>query len=424
MIINRLLFQLQSATRVKTIKRLVTMVSSTNTVLPWSYTEKNPSVGTISQTNNNNLPALFRSLQIRSLVLKNRIIVSPMCMYSCKNGFLNDWHLVHLGQFAIGGAALIIQEATAVQPNGRISPYDAGLWMDEQIEMPKQIVQFIHSQNCAAGIQLGHAGRKASTKAPFHQISGDRSQPVYVTEEDGGWPDDVVGPSSLSFAENYCTPKEMNLEQIEQFKQDFIKSVERSEECGFDFLEIHAAHGYLLSEFLSPTSNKRTDQYGGSFENRIRLLLELTSLVRQAWSSTKPLSVRLSCDEWVGNEGWTIDDTLRLIPQLIELGVDIIDTSSGGNSSSQQLPTPLKPGYQVPFSEAIKNSNYGTKIMTAPVGLITEAKQANDIVEQGHGDLVLIAREFLRDPHFPLKAARELGVKELAWAPQYHRAKQ
>ncbi|CAF4195965.1 unnamed protein product [Rotaria sp. Silwood2] len=282
---------------------------------------------------------------------------------------------------------------------------------------------FIHSQNCAAGIQLAHAGRKASTKAPFHQTPGDRSQPAYATKEEGGWPDEVVAPSPLPFAENYCIPKEMSLEQIEQFKQDFIKSVERSDKCGFDVLEIHAAHGYLLTEFLSPTSNKRKDQYGGTFENRVRLLLELTSLVRQAWPLTKPLSVRLSCDEWVGSEGWTMDDTLRLIPQLIELGVDIIDTSSGGNSSSQQLPVPLKPGYQVPFSETIKNSKYGTKIMTAPVGLIVEAKQANEIIEQEYGDLVLMAREYLRDPHFPLKAAKELGVKELTWPPQYQRAK-
>ncbi|CAF3771616.1 unnamed protein product [Rotaria sordida] len=332
------------------------MTSSTNSVLPWPYTDKCPSVGTLPQTDSSTLPALFRPLKIRSLTLKNRLAVSPMCMYSSQNGFLNDWHLVHLGQFAVGGAALVIQEATAVQPNGRISPYDAGLWMDEQMEMTKRIVQFIHSQNCAAGIQLAHAGRKASMKAPFHQTPGDRSQPAYVTKEEGGWPDDVVAPR-------------------------------------------------------------------GTFENRVRLLLELISLVRQTWPLTKPLSVRLSCDEWVGSEGWTMDDTLRLIPQLIELGVDIVDTSSGGNSSSQQLPLPLKPGYQVSFSEAIKKSEYGIKIMTAPVGLIVEAKQANDIVEQEYGDLVLMAREYLRDPHFPLKAAKELGVKELAWPPQYQRAK-
>ncbi|CAF0898352.1 unnamed protein product [Rotaria sordida] len=420
---DKFLHQLHSVTNVKIAKLVFVMTSSTNSVLPWPYTDKCPSVGTLPQTDSSTLPALFRPLKIRSLTLKNRLVVSPMCMYSSQNGFLNDWHLVHLGQFAVGGAALVIQEATAVQPNGRISPYDAGLWMDEQMEMTKRIVQFIHSQNCAAGIQLAHAGRKASMKAPFHQTPGDRSQPAYVTKEEGGWPDDVVAPSPLPFAENYCVPKEMSLEQIEQFKQDFIKSVERSDKCGFDFLEIHAAHGYLLTEFLSPTSNKRKDQYGGTFENRVRLLLELISLVRQTWPLTKPLSVRLSCDEWVGSEGWTMDDTLRLIPQLIELGVDIVDTSSGGNSSSQQLPLPLKPGYQVSFSEAIKKSEYGIKIMTAPVGLIVEAKQANDIVEQKYGDLVLMAREYLRDPHFALKAAKELGVKELAWPPQYQRAK-
>ncbi|CAF0788750.1 unnamed protein product [Adineta ricciae] len=395
-----------------------------NSVLPWPYTAKTPSVGTLPQMNNDSLPALFRPLHIRSLVLKNRIVVSPMCTYSSENGFLNDWHLVHLGQFAIGGAALVIQEATAVQPNGRITPYDAGLWMDEQMEMTERIVQFIHSQNCAAGIQLAHAGRKASTKAPFHQQPGNRTEPVYVTNKDGGWSDNVVGPSALPFAETYCIPKEISLEEIDQFKQNFVKSVERAKKCGFDFLEIHAAHGYLLSEFLSPSSNKRTDDYGGSFENRIRLLLELTSLVRQAWPSTRPLSIRLSCEEWIGEDGWTITDTLRLIPQLVELGVDIIDTSSGGNSSCQQLPVPLEPGYQVPFSEAIKKSNYGARIMTAPVGLITQAKQANDIIERGHGDLVLIAREFLRDPHFPLRAARELGVNEMSWPPQYQRARQ
>ena len=338
-----------------------------------------------------------------------------MCMYSCNDGFLHDFHLVHLGQFALGGAALIIQEATAVQANGRISPEDAGLWKDEQMVPIKRIVDFIHSQQSLAGIQLAHAGRKASTPSLFNDGHGKllRSGP-----EVNGWPNDVVGPSPIPWDEGWYVPREMTLDEIAQFKRDFIAAVHRVIACGFDFLEIHAAHGYLLTSFLSPTSNQRTDQYGGSFENRIRLLLEVTELTRAAWPADKPLSVRLSCVEWVEN-GWQLEDTLNLVGRLLALGVDIIDTSSGGNNPKQQIHA--KPGFQVPFAAAIKEK-YNTRVLTAPVGMITDGKQANDIIERGDGDLVLLAREFLRDPHFPLRAARELKY-DITYAPQYQRAK-
>ncbi|CAF1013046.1 unnamed protein product [Didymodactylos carnosus] len=382
--------------------------------LPWSYQPKCPPVGI---TSSSPLPPLFQELKIRNLTLKNRIVVSPMCQYSSTDGYLNDWHLVHLGQFAIGGASLVIQEATAVQAHGRISPFDAGLWKDDQMVMMKRIVDFIHSQHAAAGIQLGHAGRKASTKPPFDPTHREKA---YFEREEGGWPDEVVAPSSLPWTEGWIIPKELSLDEIEQFKNDFICSTKRAIQCGFDFLEIHAAHGYLLAEFLSQTSNHRQDKYGGSFENRIRLLLELTERVRQVWPEEKPLSVRLSCDEWVGNDGWTIDDTLILTEKLLDLGVDIIDTSSGGNSSKQVIKVGL--GYQVPFADAIKKK-FGTKILAAPVGMIVDPKQADDIIEKGQGDLIVIAREFLRDSHFPLKAAKQLGV-DISWAPQYQRAKQ
>lgn len=245
--------------------KIFSLNKSTTSILPWCYTEECPSVGQIKGINSKELPGLFRPLEIRSLTLKNRLVVSPMCQYSCDNGFLNDWHLVHLGQFAIGGVALIIQEATAVQPNGRISPFDAGLWSDEHMPMMRRIVDFIHSQNCLAGIQLAHAGRKASTKAPFHQTNKSRNEPMFVTNEDGGWLDNVVAPSSIPFATNYPQPKQMSIEQIEMFKNDFIESVRRANQCQFDFLEIHAAHGYLINQFLSPSSNQRNDQYGFYF---------------------------------------------------------------------------------------------------------------------------------------------------------------
>ena len=386
--------------------------------LPFTYSDAIPSVGfpTAKHTASGApIPTLFQPLTIRSLTLKNRIVVSPMCMYSANEGMLHDYHLVHLGQFALGGAALIIQEATAVQANGRISPEDAGIWKDEHMVPIKRIVDFIHSQQAHAGIQLAHAGRKASTPSLFNDGHGRllKSGP-----EVGGWPNDVVGPSAIPWDEGWYVPRALTLEEIEQFKVDWVAAVHRVIACGFDFLEIHAAHGYLLTEFLSPTSNHRTDQYGGSFENRIRLLLEVTALTRQHWPADKPLSVRLSCVEWV-DDGWQLEDTINLVGRLLELGVDIIDTSSGGNNPKQQIHA--KPGFQVPFAAAIK-AKYNTRVLTAPVGMITDGAQANEIIERGDGDLVLLAREFLRDPHFPMRAARELKF-DMTYPPQYQRAK-
>lgn len=385
----------------------------------WAPSSKVPSVGFPSNKQLHDaghpIPPLFTPLTIRGLTLKNRVVVSPMCMYSYVDGFLSEFTLVHLGQFALGGAALIIQEATAVQANGRISPGDAGLWKDEHIPPTKRVVDFIHSQQAAAGIQLAHAGRKASTPSPFLD---DRGKVLRVEKAEGGWPDNVVGPSPIPWAEGWIVPRELSLEDIAQFKKDWVASVRRVITCGFDFLEIHAAHGYLLTEFLSPTSNQRQDQYGGSFENRIRLLLEVTKLTREVWTEERPLSVRLSCVEWVEG-GWTMEDTLALTARLVELGVDVIDTSSGGNNHAQEIHA--KPGFQVPFAAAIKQK-YQTTVLTAPVGMITDGAQANAIVEKGEGDLVLLAREFLRDPHFVTRAARELKY-DITYAPQYQRAK-
>ena len=279
----------------------------------------------------------------------------------------------------------------------------------------KRVVDFIHSQQAAAGIQLAHAGRKASTPSPFLD---DRGKVLRVEQADGGWPNDVIGPSPLPWAEGWIVPREMTLQDIDQLKRDWAAAVHRVIQCGFDFLEIHAAHGYLLCSFLSPTSNQRSDAYGGSFENRIRLLLEVVQLTRQHWPQHRPLSVRLSCVEWV-DDGWTLDETLQLAARLIELGVDVIDTSSGGNNSRQQIHA--KPGFQVPFAAAIKQQ-YGARVLAAPVGMITDGQQANDIIAQGQGDMVLLAREMLRDPHFTLRSARQLGY-DISWAPQYQRAK-
>ena len=263
--------------------------------------------------------------------------------------------------------------------------------------------------------KLAHAGRKASTPSLFQD---DHGKLLKSGPEVNGWPDNVVGPSAIPWDDGWYVPRALTLDDIAQFKLDWVAAVHRVIACGFDFLEIHAAHGYLLTSFLSPTSNQRTDQYGGSFENRIRLLLEITQLTRQHWPADKPLSVRLSCVEWV-EDGWQLDDTIALVGRLLDLGVDIIDTSSGGNNHRQQIHA--KPGFQVPFAAAIK-AKYSTHVLTAPVGMITDGKQANDIIERGDGDLVLLAREFLRDPHFAMRAARELGY-DMTYAPQYQRSK-
>ncbi len=350
---------------------------------------------------------LFSSITIKGVELKNRITVSPMCQYSSEDGFANDWHLVHLGGMATGGAGLIITEAAAVSPEGRITYADLGLWKDEHIAKLKQITSFIEQQGCTAGIQLAHAGRKASHDKPW---SGGKQFP---STHENGW--ETVGPSALAFTDGEEAPIALNKAGIEKVKADFRATTLRAVEAGFKVAEIHAAHGYLLHQFYSPLSNQRTDEYGGSFENRIRLLLEVTDVVKETWPAEYPLFVRISSTDWTEG-GWTIEDSVKLAAVLKEKGVDLIDCSSGGNVPHAKIPS--NPGYQVPFAEQVKKE---TGILTGAVGLITTADQANQIIETGQADLVLLAREMLRDPHFALRAAHELG-RTVQWPPQYERA--
>lgn len=350
---------------------------------------------------------LFQPLTIRAIQLKNRIAVSPMCEYSAIDGFANDWHLVHLGSRAVGGAGLIIVEATAVSPEGRISPGDLGIWKDEHIDFLKRITIFIKSQGSVPGIQLAHAGRKASHHVPW---KGNKS----LTSEEGAW--QTIAPSAIPHTIGEPLPKAMTMEDIEQLKNDFSEATKRALEAGFEVIEIHAAHGYLFNEFLSPLSNLRTDKYGGSFENRIRLLHEIAVDTRKIIGITLPLFVRISATDWVTG-GWTEEDSVQLADKLKDAGVDLIDCSSGGNSPEQKIP--LGPMYQVPFAEKIKKE---TTLLTGAVGLITTAREAENILVNGHADLIILARQFLRDPYFPLHAAKELG-DDVAWPVQYDRAK-
>ncbi len=334
--------------------------------------------------------------------------MSPMCQYSSEDGFANDWHLVHLGSRAVGGAGLIITEATAVSPEGRISPDDLGIWSDEHIAGLARITRFIRQYGSVAGIQLAHAGRKASHRRPWE--GGTAISPT----EPRGW--QTVGPSAIPFSEKSIAPLALTDESIEKVLSDFEKAAQRALMAGFQLIEIHAAHGYLLHEFLSPLSNQRTDTYGGSFDNRIRLLLEVIERVQRVWPAELPLFVRISSTDWTEG-GWTIDDSVALASVLKTKGVDVIDCSSGGNVAQAKIP--LHPGYQVPFAERIKQE---TGIRTAAVGLITSAEQAEAILANGQADLVLLARELLRDPYFPLHAAHALG-DDITWPVQYERAK-
>ena len=350
---------------------------------------------------------LFDSLTIRHQTFANRVFVSPMCEYSSDDGFANDWHLVHLGSRAVGGAGLILTEATAVTAEGRISPQDLGIWKDEHIDSLSRIARFIHQQGSVAGIQLAHAGRKASTYRPW---SGTGAIPV----ADGGWPD-VLAPSAVAFADDYPMPQALTLEGITRVTVAFVAAARRAHQAGFRVIELHAAHGYLLHEFLSPLSNQRQDQYGGSFENRTRFLREVVVAVRRVWPEDAPLFVRISATDWVEG-GWDIEQSVELARQLQPLGVDFIDCSSGGNAAQAKIP--IGPGYQAPFAERIRRD---AGILTGAVGLITEAAQAEQIVSSGQADAVLLARELLRDPYFPLRAARELG-QDITWPSQYLRA--
>jgi 2,4-dienoyl-CoA reductase-like NADH-dependent reductase (Old Yellow Enzyme family) len=349
---------------------------------------------------------LFQPLNLGNVTLRNRIAISPMCEYSAVDGLPNDWHLVHLGSRAVGGAGLVFTEATAVSAEGRISPGDTGIWNEAQAEAWMRIAAFIHAQGAAAGIQLAHAGRKASTDVPWR-----RGKPL--TAEQGGWT--PVAPSALPFDDGYATPAALDAAGIAKVIADFSAATRRSLEAGFRVIEIHAAHGYLLHEFLSPLSNRRDDQYGGSLANRARLLREVVAAVRLEWAAPAPLVVRVSATDWAAG-GWDIDECVELARWLKQDGVDLIDCSSGGNVP--QVKIPLGPGYQVPFAARIRRE---AGIATGAVGLITEPEHANTIIERGDADLVLMARESLRDPYFPRRAAAELGAAIEA-PVQYQRA--
>ena len=349
---------------------------------------------------------LFSSIEIKNLSFKNRIAISPMCQYSSIDGFANDWHLVHLGSRASGGAALIIQEATAVAPEGRISPEDLGIWKDEHIEKLKTITTFIKSQNAVPGIQLAHAGRKASVSSPW---KGNKK----LDASQGGW--QTVAPSAIGYHEEE-TPIALDKNGIQKLISDFKAATKRAVQAGYEVLEIHAAHGYLNHQFLSPLSNTRTDEYGGSFENRIRFTMEVLEAVQTEWPENLPLFVRISATDWAEG-GWNPEESVQLSKILKEKGVDLIDVSSGGLVSHQKIP--LVPGYQVPFAEKIKKE---AGILTGAVGLITEAHQAEEIIVSEKADLVLFARESLRNPNLALHFAKALET-EVAWPSQYERAK-
>jgi 2,4-dienoyl-CoA reductase-like NADH-dependent reductase (Old Yellow Enzyme family) len=350
---------------------------------------------------------LFEPLKIRNIELKNRLTVSPMCEYSSVDGFANNWHLVHLGSRAVGGAGLIFTEATAVSPEGRITPDDLGIWKDEHIDFLKTITTFIKENGAVPGIQLAHAGRKASHSSPW---KGNKP----LEENEGEW--NALAPSSLGYKETDPLPKEMSKEDINTLITDFAKAAERALQAGFKVFEIHAAHGYLINEFLSPLSNKRSDEYGGAFANRIKILTDIVEAIRKVIKDELPLFVRISATDWVDG-GWDIDDSVTLSKILKEKSVDLIDCSSGGNSPKQSIP--VKPLYQVPFSQRIKKE---AGILTGAVGLITNAKDAEQILNDGQADLIILARQFLREPYFPLHAAKELNA-DVAWPVQYERAK-
>jgi 2,4-dienoyl-CoA reductase-like NADH-dependent reductase (Old Yellow Enzyme family) len=350
---------------------------------------------------------LFTPITLRGTTVRNRIWVAPMCQYSATDGLPDDWHLVHLGQFAAGGAGLVMTEAAAVVPEGRISPQDAGIWNDEQVAAWRRIVEFLHARGATAAMQLAHAGRKASTIRPW-----EGSGPVGA--DDGGWT--PVGPSAEAFA-NYTEPQALTAQEIAELPAAFAAGARRALDAGFDVVELHLAHGYLVHQFLSPLSNRRTDDHGGSFENRIRLAVEITAAVRAEVGDDVPVLTRISATDWTEG-GWDGDDSVALARELAAAGADLVDTSSGGNVPHAEIP--VGPGYQVPFAERIRGE---AGVPTGAVGLITDPAQAEKVVATGQADVVLLARAFLRDPHWPLRAAHELGVDDdVTWPVQYARA--
>jgi 2,4-dienoyl-CoA reductase-like NADH-dependent reductase (Old Yellow Enzyme family) len=352
------------------------------------------------------MPSLFQPIDLRSLTLANRIVVSPMCQYSSLDGFATDWHLVHLGSRAVGGAGLVFTEAAAVTAEGRISPQDLGVWKDDHIAALRRITAFLHSQGSAAGIQLAHAGRKASTAAPW---LGEGA----VTPPEGGW--EPVGPTTEAFTDTYPVPRALTVAEINSVVRDFEAAARRALDAGFDVVEIHAAHGYLLHQFLSPLVNTRHDDYGGAFENRIRLTFDVADAVRRLWPAALPVFVRISATDWVDG-GWDLDQSVELARRLKTIGIDLIDCSSGGAVRGARIAT--GPGYQVPFAERIRGD---AGIATGAVGMITTAAQADAIIRDGQADVVLLAREMLRDPYFALHAVEELGGRA-SWPVQYLRA--
>jgi 2,4-dienoyl-CoA reductase-like NADH-dependent reductase (Old Yellow Enzyme family) len=352
------------------------------------------------------MPHLFSKLRMRDVDFANRIVVSPMCQYSSVDGYANDWHFAHLAARAVGGAGLVFTEAAAVTPEGRISPQDLGVWSDRHFEPLERIARFMENQGARAGIQLAHAGRKGSIYRPG---AGQGA----VAESAGGWP--PVAPSAVAFSDTYAKPDELAIDQIKSLQRAFAVAAERAAAAGFDVIEIHAAHGYLIHEFLSPFSNRRVDAYGGSFENRTRFLRECVEAVRGVLSERCPLFVRISATDWVEG-GWDIDQSVELARLLLSLGVDLIDCSSGGNLEKAEMP--IGPGYQTPFAERIRRE---ANIATAAVGMITAPAQADQIIRNDQADLVLLAREMLRDPYWPMHAAQEL--EQIApWPVQYLRA--
>lgn len=354
------------------------------------------------------MPHLFSPIKIKDIEFRNRIVVSPMCQYSSVDGFADNWHLVHLGSRAVGGAALVITEAIAVSPEGRISYGDLGIYSDDHIPKLREITDFIHQHGAIAGAQLAHAGRKASKELPW--MGGKQ----IMADHPNGW--EPVAPSAIPFDTTEPNPIELDKAGIDKVKADFKAATVRAIEAGFKVIEIHAGHGYILHQFYSPLSNRRIDEYGGSFENRIRLLLEVVAEVQTVWPAGNPLFVRISATDWADEAGgWNVDDSIALAKVLKDNGVDLVDTSTGGNVLAK---IPLKPGYQVEFAEAVGS----TGVATGAVGLITEAKQADEIIQTGKADMVFMARQLLRDPYFPLRAAHELG-HEVTWPVQYERAK-
>ncbi len=352
---------------------------------------------------------LLTSIKIKDVELKNKIVTSPMCMYSANDGFINNWHFVHYSTRAMGGAGMVILEATAVCPEGRISIGDLGIWKNEHMKGLNKISTFLKKQHCVPAIQLAHAGRKGS-----YEVIGDESR-LLTTPAEGGW--DVFGPSAIPFSDDSHMPIEMSVDDIHHTSKLFADAAKRALKSGFQVIEIHAAHGYLLHEFLSPLSNHRTDEYGGSIENRARFLFEVIDAIKTVWADYYPISVRISATEWVEG-GWDITDSIWLCKQLAKKGISIIDVSSGGNVADAKIP--VQAGYQVSLASAIKKE-VGNEIMVGTVGLITNAPQAETILNNGEADLILMGRELLRNPYFPLQTLREMHG-EGEYPIQYKRA--